>query len=159
MTTKQKSDRPKYEPRKIIMRGAEQVERAMALLRNVPLDPLRPLEFLLREEVKPRKLDQNGLMWAGPLADIAAQAWLDGRQFSAEVWHHWLKVELLPEEYDPELCLEGYRKWEFDPDGNRILVGSTKMLTVRGMSEHLDAIFAFGATLGVQFRVVGKEAL
>lgn len=151
MSRMTKSDRPKFEPRKFILLGSEQVERAIALLQHVPLDPIRPLEVVVREQVKPRKMDQNALLWAGPLADIAAQAWLDGRQFSAEVWHHWLKIQLLPEEFDPELCLEGYVKWAIDPDGNRVLVGSTKQLTVRGMSQHIEGVHAFGASLGVQF--------
>jgi hypothetical protein len=145
------SQRQKFEQRRILLRGVEQVERAIALLRNTPLDAEKPLEFLLREEVKPRKPDQNSLMWSGPLADLAAQAWCDGRQFSAEVWHEFCKREFLPEEFDPELCLEGYRKWEIDPSGERVLIGSTKMLTVRGMAQHITQIHALGGSLGVEF--------
>lgn len=145
------SDRQKFEQRKLLLRGAEQVERAIALLRNAPIDAEKPLEFLLREEVRPRKPDQNSLMWSGPLADLAAQAWCDGRQFSAEVWHEFCKREFLPEEFDPELCLDGYRKWDIDPAGNRVLVGSTKKLTVKGMAQHITQIHALGGSLGVEF--------
>jgi hypothetical protein len=145
------TQRQKFEQRRILLRGAEQVERAIALLLNAPLDADKPLEFLLREEVKPRKPDQNALMWSGPLADLAAQAWCDGRQFSAEVWHEFCKREFLPEEFDPELCLDGYRKWDIDPAGERVLVGSTKMLTVRGMAQHITQIHALGGSLGVEF--------
>lgn len=143
--------RPKYEQRKILLRGAEQVERAVALLRNVPLDATRPLELLVREEAKPRKPDQNALMWSGPLADMAEQAWCDGRQFSAEVWHEFAKRQFLPDDFDPDLCLEGYRKWDIDPAGERVLVGSTTQLTVKGMAQHLEQIFALGGSLGVEF--------
>lgn len=143
--------RPTYESRKILLRTKEQVERAIALLRNAPLDESKPLEFLLREEVKPRKPDQNSLMWAGPLKDLEEQAWLEGRQFKADVWHEFAKREFLPEEFDPELCLEGYRKWEIDPTDQRVLVGSTTQLTVRGMAIYLEQVYALGASLGVKF--------
>lgn len=138
--------------RRVLLREQEQVERAIAVLRNVPLDPRKPLEFLVREEVKGRKLDQQGLMWAGPLADLEAQAWLERRQYSAEVWHEFCKKEFLPEEFDADLCLENYRKWDIDPAGDRVLVGSTKMLTIKGMAQHITQIHALGGSLGVEFR-------
>jgi hypothetical protein len=143
--------RPKFEQRKIRLIGAEQLERAIAVLRNVPLDADKPLEFLVREEVKQRKPDANALMWAGPLRDLSQQAWLDGRQFSAEVWHEFCKKEFLAEEFDPELCLEGYRKWDIDPAGERVLVGSTTQLTVKGMSQYITQLHALGGGLGVEF--------
>lgn len=146
-----KSARPKFEPRRLFLRGQEQVDRAIALIGNAPLDLLRPLEFVLREEVKARKPDQNALMFAGPIRDIAEQAWFDGKQFSALVWHEFFKRTLLPDAFDPELCLEGYVKWASDPSGDPVMVGSTKMLTVRGFSQHLEQVFAFGASLGVEF--------
>lgn len=144
--------RQKFEQRRILLRAAEQVERAIAALRAAPVDHLKPLEFLLREEVRARKPDQNALMWAGPLRDIAEQVWIGQRQYSAEVWHEHFKVEFLPEEYDPDLCKrEDYRKWDFGPGGDRILVGSTTDLTVKGFAQHLDQIHAFGANQGVEF--------
>lgn len=146
-----KSARAPFTLRRVMLREPEQVERAIAVLRNAPLDPLRPLEFLVREEVKARKPDQNALMFAGPIRDIAEQAWLDGKQFSAEVWHEYMKRQFLPDQFDAELCLEGYVKWESDPAGDLVMIGSTKMLTVRGFSLHLEQVFAFGASLGVEF--------
>lgn len=144
--------RQKFEQRRVRLLGAEQVERAIAALRNAPIDPIKPIEVLIREEVKARKLDQNALMWVGPLVDIAAQAWIEGRQFSAEVWHEHFKKEFLPDEYDPDLCKsEDYRKWDFGPGGDRVLVGSTKELTIKGFAQHLDQIHAFGGSLGVEF--------
>jgi hypothetical protein len=146
-----KSGRPKFEPRRMLLRGPEQIERAIALIGNVPMDEKKPLELVIREEVKARKLDQQGLMWAGPLKDLAAQAWIEKRQFSDEVWHEFCKKEFLPEEFDAELCLEGYRKWDIDPAGDRVLVGSTTMLTVKGMAQHITQIHALGGSLGVEF--------
>lgn len=151
--------RDKYPTRKILLRTQLQRETAMRVLQNAPLDDAKPIEFLLREEVKARKLDQNALMWSGPLSDIAEQAYVRGRQFSAEVWHEFYKREYLPEEFDPELCKEGYRKWAYMPNGERTLIGSTTQLTVRGFAQYLTKVEAYAAQeLGVQFHVRERVA-
>lgn len=131
--------------------------RTAAILRvqGLPLsDP--PLEIVIRERKDRRTLDQNALMWRGPLRDLAEQAWVRGQQFSADVWHYHCKVRFLPEDDDPELALlvrnpETYRKWAYTPAGDRVLVGSTTQLTKRGMGEYLDQVYAMGAELGVMF--------
>ena len=145
--------RSPYPTRRIRLLAETQRELAIAALMNAPLDAERPLEWMLREEVKLRKQDQNALMWAGPLTDIAEQGYAGGRTYSAEVWHEQFKREYLPEEYDPELCREGYRKWDQTPKGDRVLVGSTTELTKKGFSVYLTQVEAYGAAeLGVQFR-------
>lgn len=154
---RERSNRAPFAPRRFIVSDTAIRDRAAAALANMPVDPLRPLEIVVREQVKQRGHDANALMWAGPLKDIAEQAWLEGRQYSAEVWHHYFKVQFLPEQYDAELCLEGYVKWQFDPAGERVLVGSTKQLTVKGMSQHIEQVHAFGAHLGVVFHANPNE--
>lgn len=144
----------KFQPRTIRLVGEAQRDMAMSLIRNLPARIQKPLEIVIREEKPVRKLSQNDLMWAGPLADLAGQAWVNGRQFSAEVWHEFLKRENLPEDDDPdlsELVKDGYRKWDYTPDGERVVVGSTTQLTVKGFSEYLEKLFAYGASLGVHF--------
>ncbi|MDE2106641.1 MAG: recombination protein NinB [Patescibacteria group bacterium] len=141
--------REKFPTRTIRLVGDQQLATALALLPHVPLDAAKPLELIIREEAKPRKLDQNALMWVGPLADIAAQAYVEGRTYSAEVWHEHLKELYLPEEFDPELTKDGYQKWDYTPAGKRILVGSTTQLTVKGFAQYLTQVEAFGASLGV----------
>lgn len=111
----------------------------------------------MREEVKARKPDQNALMWSGPLADIANQAWHNGCQYPAEVWHETYKRLYLPEEFDAELCKEGYRKWAIDRDGERVLIGSTTQLTVRGFAQYLEQVIADGAGMGVMFSASPNE--
>lgn len=138
-------------PRTFLLVGATQQNAAQAFLRNLPIDSKDPIEVVVREYAKPRKLSQNALMWVGPLADIAEQAWVDGRIYSAEVWHEHFKRQFLPEEFDPSICREGYRKWDFTPSGERVLVGSTTQLTVKGMAQYLTQIEAAGADMGVQF--------
>ena len=98
-------------------------------------------------------------MWAGPMVDIAEQGYVDGRTFTAEVWHEHFKREYLPEEYDPTLCKEGYRKWDYTPKGERVLVGSTTDLTVRGFALYLQQIEAYARIeLGVQFHASPRKA-
>lgn len=152
------SARPKFETRKIRLIGELQLRTALALLPNLPLDAAKPLEILIREEVKARKPDQNSLMWSGPLKDIAEQAWIEGRQFSTKVWHEHFKESYLPEEFDAELTKEGYVKWAFDHKGNCRLVGSTTELTVKGFAQYLEQVYAEGANMGVEFHANPNEA-
>lgn len=143
--------RTKFQQRTFRLVGRQQVDGLLALVRNLPIDAERPLEVVIREEKRKRGVDQNALYWAGPLRDIADQAWVDGRQYSAEVWHEYFKREFLPDG-DSGLTRDGYRKWAFlPPDGPRVLIGSTTQLTVKGMAEYLEQVYAYGASLGVQF--------
>jgi hypothetical protein len=144
-------NRDKYPTRTIRLVGTYQKETAITIIRNLPIDADNPLEIVIREEVKARKPDQNSAMWSGPLRDIAEQAYVDGKTFKADTWHEYFKAEYLPEEYDPELCKEGYRKWDYTPKGERVLVGSTTQLTVKGFAQYLEQVIAYGAGLGVQF--------
>jgi len=147
--------RPKYQTRTVRLVGEIQRETAHAMLRNVPLDPDRPLELILREEVKGRRLDQQAGLWAGPLTDIAEQVWVDGRQFTAEIWAQHFKQEFLPDVNHTELAElvknpETYRKWAMTPRGDRVLVGSTKDLTERGHSRYRLQIEAWASNQGVE---------
>ena len=151
-----KMKREPYPPRTILLCGVAQQDMALKLLTAAPLDGVHPLEFVLREQVKARGLDQNARMWVGPLADIAEQAYVNGRTYSAEVWHEQFKREYLPEDDDPELVLlvtkpEVYHKYSITPNGDRVLIGSTTQLSKRGMALYLEQVYAFGGNLGVQF--------
>jgi hypothetical protein len=150
--------REKYPTRSILLVGDMQKETAKLLIDHAPTDRINPVEFVLREPVKARKQSQNDLMWSGPMADIAEQAYVEGRTYSAEVWHEYFKEQYLPEEYDAELCKEGYKKWAMRPDGKRVLVGSTTQLTIKGFAQYLTQIEAYGASLGVMFRVRERKA-
>jgi len=151
--------RPTYQTRTILLRAEAQLETAIAMLRNAPLDPDKPLELVLREESKVRGLDANAAMWAGPLRDIAEQAWYGDppRQYSEKTWHETYKRLYLPEEFDAELCREGYRKWDHDRDGERVLIGSTTQLTVKGFAQYMTQVEADGAGMGVMFSVNPRE--
>ena len=62
------------------------------------------------------------------------------------------KQKFLPEEASDE-TVDGYVKWDFLPNGNRYLKGSTTQLTKKGFAAYLEKIYAFGAQHGVQFGV------
>lgn len=131
--------------------GKSQVEVAINALQNAPIDSQHPLEVIIRKEQTSRSLSANALMWAGPLNDIAQQAWVHGRQYSTLVWHEYFKEQFLPEFADPEITKEGYKKYEETPEGKRILVGSTSKLTKLGFSNYMEQIYSYGASLGVKF--------
>lgn len=152
--------RQPYQTRTFLLRSASERDSALAVIRNAPLDPDKPLQVIAREEVKARKPDQNSLMWVGPLKDIEEQGYVKGRTFSADVWHEHFKREYLPEEFDEALCKVGYRKWDYLPNGDRVLVGSTTGLTVRGFAEYLTKVEAYGAQeLGVRFHANPRERM
>lgn len=143
--------RQSFAKRSFFLRTEQARESLLALVRNLPLDDLKPLQVTVEEQRPVRKMSQQALLFAGPMTDIAEQAFIDGRQYSVEVLHEFCKREFLPTEFDPELCVEGYRKWDDDPLGNPVMVGSTTKLTVKGYSIYLEQVHSFGASLGVQF--------
>ena len=155
--------RDPYPQKKVRLVGEIQRENAIKVLQNAPLDTAKPLEFILREEVKPRNQDQNSLMWSCQLKCISEQAYVNGRTYSAEVWHEHAKEMFLPEtfkspEHQAEIVKEGYRKYDTSPSGKRILVGSTTELTVKGFAIYLQQVEAFGANLGVIYSANPNEA-
>ncbi len=145
------SKRETYPTKTILLRTDQQRDLAFNAIRNAPLDDSKPLQFLLREKPKVRGMDANSRMWVGTLADIAEQGYVEGRTYSADVWHEQFKREFLPESFDPALCMDGYRKWDYTANGERVLVGSTTKLTKAGFAQYLTQVEAFGSGLGVRF--------
>lgn len=151
-----KSDRPQFAPRTFNVRDEAVRDRLVAAIQHMPVDGLRPLEVVIREVSVKRRDVQNALYWA-LLNDIASQAWIEGKQYSADVLHEYMKRNMLPEDdqLDPADVREGYLKWKLDPAGDRVLIGSTTMLTVQGFAKLINGVEAFGAQLGVQFGAQG----
>ena len=141
-------------PRKILLLSESQRQTALTAIAALPVGA--GLEVVIREEVKARKPDQNAAYWAGPLRDIAEQAWIGGHQFVELAWHEHFKQKFLPELDDPDLEKlvrdpETYRKWTALPEGRCACIGSTTQLTVTGMARYTMQVEAFGAELGVMF--------
>ena len=131
-------------------------DNALTIIRNLPVDGSMQVVIGLKKKV--RTPDQNSLMWVGPLADITEQAWVNGRQYSAEVWHTFFKCKFLPEgieeDFDRMVTKKWKGKWTIGPDGDRVLIGSTTQLTTFGMSRYMEQLEAYAATkLGVRFHV------
>ena len=143
--------RADYLPKVIRLVGKLQIDTAINAIQNAPIDLERPIEIIIREEQKGRSLSANALMWAGPLNDIATQAWVHGRQYSALIWHEYFKEKFLPDFPDSKQVKEGYKKYEETPDGRRVLIGSTNKLTKYGFNLYIENIYAYGADLGVRF--------
>lgn len=155
------AERAEFKLRRFLLRTKAELMQLVAALRFIPLDAARPLEVLIQEQEEGRGLSANALMWAGPLHDIEQQAWMvvDGvrRRFRAEVWHEYFKREYLPERPTPGMTRKGYAKWAMDPSNNRVMVGSTTMLTKKGFAEYLTQIEAHGASLGVMYHANPNE--
>jgi len=143
--------RTEYLAKTIRLIGKLQIDTAINAIQNAPINLDKPLEVIIREEQKGRSLSANALMWAGPLNDIASQAWVHGKQYSALIWHEYFKEKFLPDFPDLTQVKEGYRKYEETPDGRRVLIGSTQKLTKHGFSLYMEQIYAYGAELGVRF--------
>lgn len=124
------------------------VMNASAMLNNLPVDGSQ--EVVIRPYVRKRRDIANNLYWVR-LAEISSQAWLEGRQFSSEVWAEYLKAKFLPEQFTEGETLDGYVKYADMPDGSIKMIGSTTMLTTRGFANYLTQVEAFGSELGVQF--------
>lgn len=154
-------NRQPFQQRTFRLVGIEQRDRLLALVGNLPLDAVKPLEVVIREEKKKRTLDQNALYWSGPLADIAEQAWAYGRQYCDKAWHDEFRKLYLPDDkrpgFDQTHVKDGYEKWIIGVSGEPVLIGSTTELTVKGMSVYLEQVYAHGANLGVQFSERGHD--
>jgi hypothetical protein len=147
--------------RTIVIRNDGCADAAIAVIRAnyvAMAESDRPLAVRIYEHRENRSLEQQSLMWIR-LGEIASQAWVGGRQFSAECWHEHAKREFLPDDDGPtKRARKGYAKWAVNPmSGERVLVGSTTQLTVFGMSEYMQALEAFGAGLGVRFAATPRE--
>lgn len=149
-------NRQKFQRRPFVLKDEAIRERLILVIQNLPIDTEYPLEIVIDERRPTRKLSQQAYLFAGPLKDIAEQAWVKGedgksRQFPVKIWAHHCKEMFLPERFDPELCKDGYVKWHYTPAGERVLIGSTTELTVKGMVRYTEELTAMGANLGVSY--------
>lgn len=127
---------------------------AITIIKNLPIDG--SMQVVVEHKKAVRTMSQQSLMWAGPLKDIAEQAWVAGKQYNAEVWHEFFKKKFLPEimdeNYDRKITKKWNGKWVFGPDGDVVLVGSTTQLSTYGMGIYITELEAYGASeLGVRF--------
>jgi hypothetical protein len=130
------------------MRNDQARESAIAMIRNLPLDDARPMMVTVAPFAKVRGLDANAYYWLR-LGEISAQAWLDGKQYSAEIWHEYARRNIMPDEIRTKDG-ETRSKWAELPDGTATVI-STTQLEKRSFADYVTAVEAFAAALGVQF--------
>jgi hypothetical protein len=106
------------------------------------LDRGNPLRVIITAEEKKRNTEQNRFYWGAVVTPIADQSWVDGRQFSKDVWHEYF-ARLFGTCEDVTL-----------PDGEVISRRkSTSDMTVGEFSDYIQQVQAYAATnLGVLFQ-------
>lgn len=164
-----KINRDRYPEKKILLSSEDNRLLIHRIIKSLPIFSDSPLEIVIREEVKTRGKDQNALYWSGPLADFEKQVFINGYTYTADEWHDELRLRFMPDE---NLSIEelekhvknfdSYRKYKMDMRGNRVLDKkncTTTKLTKFGMSQYLEEIYAYGATVhGVMFSISPKES-
>lgn len=96
----------------------------------------KPLAVEIKPEKSKRSLNQNGLYWS-LLQQIAEQAWVDGRQYNADVWHEAAKRQILG---------------LVDLPNGQTMGRSSATLSVGEFAEYIEKVEAWAASeLGVQF--------
>lgn len=101
----------------------------------------KPLRVILTSSDRKRSGEANAYYWGLLLEQIADQAWVEGRQYSKDVWHVFM-AEKFSEKVELSL-----------PGGSiHIRRKSTAEMTVGEFSEYLQKVESFAATeLGVRF--------
>lgn len=143
-----KLKRPQFQTRKILVIGTDQRDLAVAMIRNLPIDPHCPLEVRVGEQIKVRGLDANAYYWMR-LTEIAEQAWFDGKQYAKEVWHEYCRQKIM-QEFVTIKSGERVHKWVESPTGNAVVI-STTQLEKKCFADYVTACEAFGTGLGVMF--------
>ena|ERR1700741_3308859 len=140
--------RQPFKTRNILLRTMEQVNHAIHLIVNLPLDDKKPLEIVIREQVKGRGLDANGYYWLR-LGEIADQSWFNGKQYNSDLWHAYAKRNIMP---DIVTLKDGSEvsKWIESPDGSLEVI-STTLLEKGCFANYTQLVEVFGASLGVEY--------
>ena len=124
--------------RLFVLRADSNAQQLWAFLRNnwkAMADAGKPLAISVAEHKAKRSTDQNKRYWA-LLNEIAANAWLDGKQYSAEAWAEHFKRQFIG-------CEEL-------PGGGSVGI-STTALNVEEFSAYMTRIEVFAAhDLGVE---------
>jgi hypothetical protein len=96
----------------------------------------KPIEVLVRDVHRSRSPQANRYYWK-LLRDISDQAWVDGKQYSAEAYHEWAKRQFIGMEELP---------------GGGMIGLSTTTLSVADFADYITKIEAYAAEeLGVRF--------
>lgn len=134
----------------IVFRAESQREACQKIIRHLPVDG--SMQVTISPYVKPGSAAQRRTYWGVRMGEVADQAWWDGRQYPAPVWHQFFKERFLPDAPEEGITLPGYCKWMEMPGGELRMMGSTERLTMRGRYEYQMRVEAFCAgEFGVRF--------
>lgn len=106
-------------------------------------DAGKPLRLIVTTDETKRNADQNRRLWGYLYKTIAEQAFVNGQQFDADVWHEALarKFGVCDEVVLPDGEIVTRRK-------------STTQMSVSEFSEYMERVSAYATQeLGVQFDV------
>ena len=127
-----------------VLREARNVQALMTFLDGwkAAADNCKPWAVEINEEKSKRSKIQNDRYWA-ILKEISDQAWIEGKQFSSEIWHEYLKRKFLGVD---DLPITG------------TVAKSTQKLNTAQFSIYSQEVEAWAASeLQVQFHTVGSE--
>ena len=112
----------------------ENVRKVMEFIWSQVRDISEPMELILRPAKSKRSVEQNARYWR-MLREVSAVVWVEGRQYSAEVWHEHFAREFIG-------C-------EDLPNGDKKAI-STTTLKVDEFGEYMTQIEAWCAEQGYQ---------
>ena len=125
--------------RAFVLRSEQNAQALYAFLKSnwrALADQGKPLAVTVSEHKVKRSGEQNKRYWA-ILGEISANAWVDGKQFSAEAWAEFYKGKFIGHEETP--------------DGRTIGI-STTTLAVHEFGDYMTKIEQHAASeLGVEF--------
>lgn len=146
-----------YEPRTIMLKGDEQKERAIAAIRNLPVDPERPLRIVIDDPMPGQTRDQQKKMHA-MIGDITRQYVHAGRKWSAEDMKRVLLDQFQRDTMnDPDIGplwgAAGQMRMApaFDGSGVVVLGATSKKFSSRLTACAIEWLYALGAELNIEW--------
>lgn len=146
-----------YEPRTIMLKGDEQKERALAAIRNLPIDPERPLRIVIDDPMPGQTRDQQKKMHA-MIGDIARQYPHAGRQWSAEDMKRVLLDQFQRDTMNDNVIgplwgAAGQMRMApaFDGSGVVVLGATSKKFSSRLTACMIEWLYALGAELKIEW--------
>lgn len=118
--------------RTFVLRGEQNAQQLWAFLKAnwiALANAGKPLAVTVTEHKAKRSVDQNKRYWA-ILNEIAAGAWVGGKQFSTEAWHEFMKVKFIGAEETPD---------------GRLIGISTTVLSVPEFADFMTRVEAYAA--------------
>lgn len=130
----------------ILFRGELQRDRAIEVLKRLPLDQDRPLRMMIDCPLPKRTIDQNAMLHS-LLSDIAEQVVWHGQKFPMMVWKRLCTAAWLREHNEQPILIPA-----LDGNGFDMIFEHTSKLNSRQFSELIEWCLAFGMQQGVVFK-------